>query len=211
MEKHIIALDLDGTLLSDKKHIFDRTKETFRKAMEQGHIVVIATGRPHRASIQYYQELQLDTPMVNMNGALIHHPLDRKWDVVHSPMSIRTAHAIAEACYELGVKNIMAEVKDHVFLDKHDEELMQIFMANDNFPVTIGSLKNTLKEDPTSILISPRVDHIEELRSHLDDHHAEIIEHRKWAAPWHIIEIVRKGLSKAVGLHKIAHYYNIPM
>jgi 5-amino-6-(5-phospho-D-ribitylamino)uracil phosphatase len=210
MERHIIALDLDGTLLSDDKIIKTRTKQTLQKLMNDGHIVVIATGRPHRASIQYYQELGLNTPMVNMNGALIHHPNDRKWDVVHSPMSLRTALAITQACYDLQVKNLMAEVKDHVFLDKHDEELMNIFVQYDEYPVTVGSIKNTLKEDPTSILISPHEHQVDTLRQHLDDHHAEIIEHRNWGAPWHIIEIVRKGLNKAVGLQKIAKYFHIP-
>src|SRR5699024_11099998 len=44
----------------------------------------------------------------------------------------------------------------------------------------------------------------------LDDQHAELIEHRTWGAPWNIIEIVRKGMNKAVGLKKIANHYNIP-
>ena len=32
--------------------------------------------------------------------------------------------------------------------------------------------------------------------------HAEVIDHRKWGAPWPIIEIVKSGLNKAVGLQK---------
>ncbi|QHS21665.1 Cof-type HAD-IIB family hydrolase [Virgibacillus sp. MSP4-1] len=211
MSKHLIALDLDGTLLSDDKVIRSKTKDTLRQAIEKGHIVVIATGRPQRASIQYYNELGLNTPMVNMNGALVHHPKDQNWDVVHSPMSIRTAQSIVQTSYDFNVPNVMAEIRDHVYLDKHDEEIMEIFHADfKEYPVTVGSLKNTLEEDPTSLLISPREDHISELRSHLDEKHASVIDHRKWGAPWHIIEIVRSGLSKAVGLKKIAHYYNIP-
>ncbi|SEU03458.1 hypothetical protein SAMN05421676_11546 [Salinibacillus kushneri] len=211
MSKHLIALDLDGTLLSDDKVIRSKTKGTLHQAMERGHIVVIATGRPHRASIQYYNELGLNTPMVNMNGALVHHPKDKNWDVVHSPMSIRTAKSIIQTSYDFNVQNVMAEIRDHVYLDKHDDEIMQIFHADfENYPVTVGNLKNTLNEDPTSILISPKEHHITQLRKHLDDNHASVIDHRNWGAPWHIIEIVRSGLSKAVGLKKIAHYYNIP-
>src|SRR5699024_1999493 len=33
---------------------------------------------------------------------------------------------------------------------------------------------------------------------------------RNWGAPWNIVEIVKKGINKAVGLHKLAHYYHIP-
>ncbi|MFC0524800.1 Cof-type HAD-IIB family hydrolase [Pontibacillus salicampi] len=209
MEKHLIALDLDGTLLTDSKVISERNLNTIRKAREEGHIVCIATGRPHRASVNYYHEMELDTPMVNFNGALIHHPKNHYWDAIHSPMSIRTAHAIIHTCYELGVKNILAEVRDDVFLDQYDEELMNIFQTSDT-PIKVGSLKNELKTDPTSILIHPEVDKIQELRDHLTNYHAEMIDHRKWGAPWHVIEIVRAGLNKAVGLQKIAHYYHIP-
>src|SRR5699024_12475826 len=45
MEKkqHLVALDLDGTLLTDDKRISERTKEIVQKTMAAGHIVVIAT------------------------------------------------------------------------------------------------------------------------------------------------------------------------
>ncbi|SEH96984.1 hypothetical protein SAMN05192559_106170 [Halobacillus karajensis] len=208
MEQHLIALDLDGTLLTDEKIISKKTKNTVFNAMEQGHIVVIATGRPHRASIDFYKELGLNTPMVNFNGALIHHPNDHQWDAVHSPLGIRTAHKIIHTCQELGVKNILAEVKDEVYLDQYDEELMSIFHT-ENDPITVGRLQSNLKEDPTSILIHPEEEKIKQLRSELDDH-ASLIDHRKWGAPWHVIEIVRAGMNKAVGLDKIARYFHIP-
>ncbi|WP_138416481.1 Cof-type HAD-IIB family hydrolase [Aquibacillus sediminis] len=210
-KQHLIALDLDGTLLTDNKVISTYTKRVVMKAKELGHIVVIATGRPHRASIDYYHELGLDTPMVNFNGALIHHPTDKKWDMLHSPLPIRTAKRIIQTCYDHEVRNIMAEVQDDIFLDQYDEKFMEIlFTGKEEDPITIGSLKNELKTDPTSLLIYPRDHHVESIRNHLDDQHAEMIEHRKWAAPWNVIEIVRKGMNKAVGLHRIAHYYHIP-
>lgn len=37
-----------------------------------------------------------------------------------------------------------------------------------------------------------------------------MIDQRVWAAPWNIIEVIRSGLNKAVGLQKISAYYNIP-
>ncbi|WP_226576897.1 Cof-type HAD-IIB family hydrolase [Halobacillus litoralis] len=208
MEQHLIALDLDGTLLTDNKTISEKTKKTIQNVMDQGHIVVIATGRPHRASINYYHELGLDTPMVNFNGALIHHPSNHNWDAIHSPIGIRTAHKIIYICQKLGVKNILAEVKDKVYLDQYDEEIMSIFQTK-NDPITVGGLQSNLKEDPTSILIHPEEEKIQQLRDELDDH-ASLIDHRKWGAPWHVIEIVRAGMNKAVGLDKISRYFHIP-
>ncbi|SDX45640.1 MULTISPECIES: Cof-type HAD-IIB family hydrolase [Salimicrobium] len=211
MNKHIIALDLDGTLLTDEKTISPSTKAAVQQIIQEGHIVVISTGRPHRASIKYYHELGLDTPMVNFNGALIHHPLNQKWDAIHSPLPLRKAREIIHMANEMGVKNILAEVKDHVHLHYYDEDMMKIFDTNEH-PVTVGPLTNHLKTDPTSLLIQPKegdMEKVKYIREELDKH-AEAIDHRRWGAPWHVIEIVRSGLNKAVGLHKIAHYYRIP-
>ncbi|SIS47706.1 Cof-type HAD-IIB family hydrolase [Salimicrobium flavidum] len=211
MEQHLIALDLDGTLLTDEKVISPKTKAAVQQAIQDGHIVIISTGRPHRASINYYHELGLNTPMVNFNGALIHHPLNHKWDAIHSPLPLRKAKEIVHMAKEMGVKNILAEVKDHVHLHYHDEEMMKIFDTNEH-PITIGPLSSHLKTDPTSLLIQPKegdMEKVKQIRYELDKH-AEAIDHRRWGAPWHVIEIVRSGLNKAVGVHKIAHYYHIP-
>ncbi|AXI08761.1 Cof-type HAD-IIB family hydrolase [Oceanobacillus sp. 143] len=209
--RHLISLDLDGTLLTDNKVISSQTKQTVLTAMDEGHIVVIATGRPHRSSINYYHELGLKTPMVNFNGALLHHPTNKNWDALHNPMPIRTAHAIIDACFDLNVNNILAEVIDDVYLAQYDEKLIEIYQESpDDPPFKIGNIKQTLQEDPTSILVLPKEEQIEMLRNHLDDYHAEFIEHRNWGAPWNIIEIIKKGMNKAVGLQKIAHYYDIP-
>ncbi|ENH96166.1 HAD superfamily hydrolase [Gracilibacillus halophilus YIM-C55.5] len=211
INKHLIALDLDGTLLTDDKTISDYTKKIIRLAIEEGHIVVIATGRPHRSSTLYYEELGLQTPMVNFNGAYIHHPTDHKWDILHSPLPLRNAQQIIQTCYDLEVGNIFAEVQDQIFLDRYDQEIIDVFVEPNNKElITIGSLKNELTNDPTSLLIHPNNHQVETLRQYLDDQHASIIEHRKWGVPWDVIEIVRKGINKSVGLHKIAHYFHIP-
>ena len=48
MERHLIVLDLDGTLLTDQQKISEKTKQTLLKAKDAGHQVMIATGRPFR-------------------------------------------------------------------------------------------------------------------------------------------------------------------
>lgn len=213
--RHLIALDLDGTLLTDQKTISAASKNILNEAINQGHIVVIATGRPHRASIDYYNELNLKTPMINFNGALVHHPHNKNWVISHTPLPKETALDIIQTCYDFNVRNILAEVEDNVFLDQYDEAILDIFRSTlpksmqNTEPFYIGSLKQKLQNDPTSLLIHPEEHHIQQLRHHLNDHHAELIEHRKWGAPWNIIEIVKKGINKAVGLKSVADYFNI--
>lgn len=210
-KQHLIALDLDGTLLMENQEIDPSTKRVIMQLIRDGHIVVIATGRPHRASIRYYRELKLNTPMVNFNGAFTHHPDDDNWQVLHDPMPVRTAHQIVEACYDLKVNNIIAEVMDDVYLSQYDERLVNMFNKTAPSPFQIGNLIHKLQDDPTTLLIQPKNESLNELISHLDDFHAEIVEHRKWSVPsYSVIEVMKKGMNKAVGLQKIADYFGIP-
>lgn len=210
-KQHLIALDLDGTLLKANQEIDQDTKKVILQLIENGHVVVIATGRPHRASISYYHELGLNTPMVNFNGAFVHHPSDSNWKIQHDPLPVRTAHQIVEACYDLGVSNIIAEVMDDVYLAAYDERLINMFKQTAPNPYQVGNLIDKLKDDPTTMLIQPKNANIEQLTNHLDNVHAEIIEHRKWSAPaYNVIEVTKKGLNKASGLQKIAAAFGIP-
>ncbi|WP_273850119.1 Cof-type HAD-IIB family hydrolase [Guptibacillus spartinae] len=206
---HLIAIDLDGTLLNSEKNISERTKSVIFEAKRQGHHVAIATGRPYRASVRYYNELALDSPIVNFNGAFVHHPLDPSFGTHHSPMDLTTAKSIVSSCKEINVKNMMAEVLDDVYLHQHDELIMQNMIMNDSSIFT-GEIHKNLKDDPTSLLIHPHEQQLADLRQMLRDHHAEMIEHRVWAAPLNIIEIVRAGLNKAVGLQRLAAHFNVP-
>lgn len=208
-EKHLIVLDLDGTALKDDKTISDKTKKVIQRAKEHGHLVIIATGRPFRSSEMYYRELQLDTPIVNFNGAFIHHPLDNKWGVYHSPLDMKVAKDIVDALDSFHFHNIIAEVIDDVFFHYHDEKLLDVFgIGKPN--ITTGDLRKFLKQSPTSMLIHTDEENVKKIRDHLSEVHAEVIDHRSWAAPWYVIEIVKYGLNKAIGVKKVADYFQIP-
>ncbi|MGO4888480.1 Cof-type HAD-IIB family hydrolase [Anaerobacillus sp. MEB173] len=208
-KQHLIVLDLDGTLLRNEKTISNRSKLALAKAREQGHLIMIATGRPYRASKMYYEELGLTTPIVNFNGAFVHHPLHKDFGTFHSPMDLRTAKTIIETCEAFRVQNIMVEIIDDFYLRYHDEVIINTFNMGQS-PVDYGNLHLILDENPTSILVHPHDHHLHDLRQLLKESHAEVVDQRVWAAPWNMIEIVRSGLNKAVGIQKVANYYSIP-
>lgn len=208
-EPYLIAVDLDGTLLNDEKSISEKTKHSLIEAQKDGHKIVIATGRPYRASRAYYDMLSLNTPIVNFNGALVHHPLDEDWGVYHSPLPFETAKTVIQTCEAFEVQNIIVEVVDDIYLRHHDEFFIDAFSEGGPRFHT-GDLDELLQDAPTSIIIYPRDNSVDELRALLEKSHAEVIEQRTWGAPWNLIEIVRGGLSKAIGLQRIAKYYGIP-
>lgn len=203
MKQHLIVLDLDGTLLTDQKAISSKTKHILNKAKQAGHQIMIATGRPYRASEIYYRELGLTTPIVNFNGAFVHHPNDDLWGLHHTPIGLDVVHEVVESMHDFDFHNIVAEVLDDVYVHHHDEKLMDIFSFGDP-SITTGDLRSYLKTDPTSILIHAPYEKVHAIHDHLSAVHAEVIDHRRWGAPWHVIEIVRSGMNKAVGIDRVS-------
>ena len=75
MEKKILFLDLDGTLLTDSKDITEENLAAIQKATELGHAIVVCTGRPLVSTAKQVEKLGLTAPgcyAITSNGALIY-------------------------------------------------------------------------------------------------------------------------------------------
>lgn len=69
---HVIALDLDGTLLDDAGRVSARAVEAIAAATAEGHRVIVATGRPPELAVRATRELiGLATHIVGGNGTII--------------------------------------------------------------------------------------------------------------------------------------------
>ncbi len=67
----VIFFDLDGTLLSKEGEIGKETKELVKKLKELGVHFTFASGRLHSALTRYAEELEIDTPLVSLDGCII--------------------------------------------------------------------------------------------------------------------------------------------
>ncbi|EHJ06674.1 Cof-type HAD-IIB family hydrolase [Staphylococcus simiae] len=208
MQPHLICLDLDGTLLNDNKEISNYTKQVLNELQQRGHYIMIATGRPYRASQIYYHELNLTTPIVNFNGAYVHHPKDKTFNTVHEILDLNVARNIIQGLQQYQVSNIIAEVKDYVFINNHDPRLFEGFSMG-NPRIQTGNLLVQLNESPTSLLIEAEEDKIPEIKEMLTHIYANHIEHRRWGAPFPVIEIVKRGINKARGIEQARQFLNV--
>lgn len=71
MKIEAVATDLDGTLLNCEHKISEYNKLVLKKITEMGIPVIIATGRLYTSLYKYKQELDLKTPVVCYNGAMV--------------------------------------------------------------------------------------------------------------------------------------------
>lgn len=109
MTSRVIALDLDGTLLTPKKTLLPSSLEALARAKAAGHLPIIVTGRHHVAIHPFYQALALDTPAICCNGTylnafkllqqnqIITQAIDLKSQILHKPYPIKPARSHSKA------------------------------------------------------------------------------------------------------------------
>ena len=203
----LIAFDMDGTLLNEKKTISFRTKRFLKKLSKQGHKIVLASGRPSRAMLSYYNELGLDTPLVCYNGAFVFSPKDSNFKPIEFQFP---KHVITEVIEKIRphIKNVMCEDEENIWVDKKDEYL-DTFFWYENMNVIYGDLVDTLNKDPMTCIVQTPFEY-------RDTHEIEKVMEkypglnvRFWTgSPY--FELFYEQTSKGSSIKIISDYYNIP-
>lgn len=101
----VLALDLDGTVLTDEHTIHPQVRQAIQEAKHKCKVVVV-TGRHHTAARPYYYELGLDTPIICCNGTYVY---DYANDQVlkHNAIAKDDALVFIELAREFQVKMVM--------------------------------------------------------------------------------------------------------
>ncbi|CUM94579.1 MULTISPECIES: Cof-type HAD-IIB family hydrolase [Turicibacter] len=208
--KKLIVTDLDGTALQSWESLDPKTKEALMKAKEEGHIVVIATGRPARASLHFYKELGLDTPIINFNGAYIHHPEDDSFEDILAQIPTEVIITLFDSELQNYIVNAFCEYKDHLYVLHQGDTIRDWFHIDTCTSVKFGPFKETLDEHPNGFLLETKKGMAEEVMAFLREHYSDIITCRNWDGDNdNIIEVFKSDTNKATAIEKLAKYYNI--
>ncbi|WNQ09714.1 Cof-type HAD-IIB family hydrolase [Paenibacillus aurantius] len=78
MKYKLIALDVDGTLLTDDHVLTDSVKQAVREVHEAGAVLVLATGRSPTNTLPILEELGLEGLVITHNGAAVVESSDRR-------------------------------------------------------------------------------------------------------------------------------------
>ena len=69
--RKLIALDVDGTLLTSKHEMTDVNRQAIKSAQEKGHVVMICSGRAPESVREMLKEIDVDCPFAASNGAVV--------------------------------------------------------------------------------------------------------------------------------------------
>ncbi len=204
----LVAIDLDGTLLTDAKQVSEQTADALCCLPARDVKVVIASARPPRSVRHVYQALRLDTWQINYNGALI-------WDeprqavVFHRPLAGELVREIVETARDMFDEVLVTcEVLDKWYTDRDDQthttETGRLFK-----PDVVGPLDAILAGEVTKLLLlgEPRI--ILRLEHVIEDAFGEHVSVVKTDAD--MLQIMDRRVSKARALERVAAHYNVPM
>jgi Cof subfamily protein (haloacid dehalogenase superfamily) len=208
VKQHLIALDLDGTLLQDNKKI-DRQTVAYLKQLKRDHRIVLASGRPFRAIIKYYKQLELDTPIVAYNGAFVSHPHDNRYPTSSLAFPQDIVKAIVSELGPKVIDNVMCETNDTIWLIKEEHDL-EGFFWHTNMHIIYGEIEKTLKDNPMTMILQSRKRTLasdNKIRAAVARHPGLLV--RFWGDTL-FSEIYFSHVSKGAAIQSILDYYAIP-
>jgi len=209
MEKYIIALDLDGTLMTSFNDYDLETFEYVKKLKQDGHIIVLATGRPYRSTKFIYDILGLDTPMLNYNGAIVINPSD----VSFPKVDIRIhKESLCDILYNTkGVINAFCEIGDNIYVNSLTEKIKPFLHLDGGFLIE-GQMCNTLDGNPNGALVFVEHEFANSFEYYVVKNYSGELLVRHWQIEdCNIVEVYNPHTTKGNGLDYVAKYYNIPV
>lgn len=205
---YLIAVDLDNTLITGFDN-YDKKSFAYLKELSQSNYVVIATGRPYRSSKYYYDLLELKTPIVNYNGALIHNPYNPVFKKNMITIDRNIVIDLIKDNPEILI-NVFCEIEDEIFLWRDNEEIKP-YLHIEGGNLATGNLDKILKGNPNGAIVLTKEGSEEQLTKYIQEKYQSTINIRFWKAEGMVVsEIYSPLTSKGNALAMIAKHYHIP-
>ena len=213
MEYKLIVSDMDGTLLGDNHKITKENKIALSKVLKKGVKIVPASGRIYNSAREHFDFLDINTPLIACNGAIIKETKTNKLiyknsipnDICLKIIDIFEKNKIYYQLYSENTmlcKNLSREDQK-----KTQDRLKNFF--NDEINVHFG---DDLKEEVLKHQILKIIAIDDNDRDKLNNVKNEInkIEDIEITSSWfNNIEIMNKGVNKGEALKELVKYLGI--
>ncbi len=210
MKKYVIALDLDDTVLNTNKEITDLTKKYLQQLSNDGHKVVLSTGRPLRAMKQYYDYLELDTPIISDNGGFTHHPFDNNFNEVRLGIDKQIIIDVTKNTKDC-INSCFFSIDNTIYIDKQSEKFDGVIHINDQSTVIKGNLYDICDVNPYGMLFLLNSNKINEFEEYVLSRYSDTISLRMFFNDGEeaMYELYQKSISKREGLEVVLDYYGL--
>ncbi|WP_349827011.1 HAD family hydrolase [Brevibacterium litoralis] len=201
-DRHLVALDVDGTIVDYDDRMSERVRETVRAVEAAGHHVVVSTGRSIRGALEVANRLGLETGyVVASNGAVIARldpSAETGWEVVHTEtFDPRPALERMHAAMPTGILLVEDEnLVRHSTAEFPDGDL------NGDAPLTIVPFADLLDLRAIRIVLRELSATSEEFAAAVEDSGLHGVTYSVGWSNW--LDISPEGVSKASALRIVA-------
>ncbi|MEP6638731.1 MAG: Cof-type HAD-IIB family hydrolase [Chloroflexota bacterium] len=209
----LVALDIDGTLVGDDLEIGPATRAAVRAARHRSVVVSLVTGRMVSSAMRFARDLELDSPLVGYQGALIRAMPDAGSDLlgrllVHTPMSAEVAREIVTWARDHGLDPHLNHLERFIVrADDPRADDYSLFMGAD--PELARDLIASIRHPITKILAAGEPPLAGELaplaRERFAGRAAVTISHPRF------LEFTAPGVSKGRAIRWLARRHRIPL
>jgi len=214
MEKRMLFMDLDGTLLNDRKEITPGNRAALEAALDRGHGVIITTGRPLKSAMTQARKLGLDKPgcfLIAYNGAMIY-DWEKNRQLFAQTLEIPTVLDIFDYVNQQGFHLQTYDTWDVLVEPRCDNAIVREYcdLIRMDFKV-ISSVHTDLREEPVKVLIIEKEDlaGIQRLQKELGTHFGHKVD-TFFSNPTYM-EVVPVGMNKGAAVQMLCEIMNVPI
>ncbi len=207
MKYKMLVLDLDDTLLNDELQISAKNKQKLMEAQEKGIYVVLASGRPTQAMLQFAKELQLDkynSFIISYNGAIIT-DVSKNLIIFEQSLTKEEIHDLHTFSKENQL-HILTYKENQIISDTESE---YINVEKDLTGLPINKVLDFKKEINQPAVKCILLDHPERLKGFepvLKDQKKDLSV--AISKPF-FLEVMPKGIDKGASIHRLANKLSI--
>ena len=141
----LIATDMDGTLLNDRKEMPEKTFDIVDHLHEKGITFAVASGRQHLSLQQLYGRIKDDIVIVAGNGSII---IDKGETIFADTIDPDTVREIVEVVSQIpDLKLTISGLKSAYMFEENVISEMPMYLVESHFPVR--SIIKSLDDLPT--------------------------------------------------------------
>lgn len=205
MKYKLLAVDIDGTLINNNREVTFKTKEFIKKAMAQGIIVTISSGRPIQGVKLITDKLEVDIPVITYNGAMVI-TADGKTIIYSCNMKAEDVIKIDKYGKERGT-TIAIWSKNKLYTNRIDEKSIRYGQISGTKPQLYNDAKELIDQGINKMLW---YDEIERINLFEKEMHHKLGPSVNFHTSQPIyLEFVDRKASKAIALEKLGEYYGI--
>lgn len=213
MRYRLIAADVDGTLVDDRRRIPPAVREALAEARAAGCRVTLATGRMYASVLPFAEAVGTDAPLILYNGAVLVERGTRR-------ATFRRCLPLAEARLALTLlKRFPLHVNlyagEGLYIERVTPAATESMVKDGVTAETVGDLVAFLREDPVKLLCIGEPSDLEAFRLLFI---AERARRGLPGPPPHLVrseptylEVLPPGVNKGVGLQELARQLAIPL